>query len=256
MSFSEVRGYAFGDDVRAIDWNVTARTGSPHIKVFEEERELQVLIVVDVSASSFFGTGGGPSKQDLNVEMAAMLAFSAISNHDKVGLLLYSDRPELYLPPRTGRPYVLRIIRELLTVPERVLHQKTSISSACQYVQKVLKRRSVVLFLSDFQSVDDFTSPLRGLAHRHDVAGLLTWDQRERTLPDVGLVQITDPETQQKAWIDTHDPAQRSAYTRQFDQAVNTTAQNFRSAGADLVILNNEVDYIPILKQFFEHRAR
>jgi uncharacterized protein (DUF58 family) len=255
MSFSEVRPYQFGDDVRSIDWNVTARTGTPHIKVFEEERELQVLLVVDVSASAFFGTGPGQSKQDFLTELTAMLAFSAIQNHDKVGLLLFSDQPELYLPPKTGRQHVLRIIRELLSVQERPMHTQTSLTGACKHIQQILKKRSVVLMLSDFLTQEQLLQPLRGLAHRHDVAGIMVWDERERLLPDIGVTAIRDPESGQMQWVDTTDPALRRQYTKAFDAQMLQTQQTFRNSGADLVQFTTQSDYVQPLIKFFEQRA-
>jgi uncharacterized protein (DUF58 family) len=255
MSFSEVRAYQFGDDVRAIDWNVTARTGEPHLKIFEEERELNVLLVVDVSASVFFGTGAGPSKHEFLTELCAVLAFSAANNHDKIGLLLYSDRAEVYVPPATGRQHVLRIIRELLCVQVRPLQAGTDLSAAIRHAHRLLKKRSVVFLLSDFQSVTPFETAWRALSKRHDCAGIGTWDARERELPDLNLVQVTDPETGHLEWADTADPDLRQQYTQRFDARVAATQATFRAAGADLLTFRSDADYATELLQFFERRA-
>ncbi|MEZ4891841.1 MAG: DUF58 domain-containing protein [Saprospiraceae bacterium] len=202
MSFSEVRQYQFGDDVRSIDWNVTARTGEPHIKVFEEERELSVMIMVDVSGSSFFGSTG-TTKQELLTEICALLAFSASSNNDKVGLLLFSDKEEFYLPPKSGRQHTLRIIRELLNVDKG--EKGTNITQAIQYIRNILKKRSVCFILSDFMD-KNYEAALRVLARRHDVVGIHCWDKLEREIPDVGLVHLRDAETGEMCWMDTTDP--------------------------------------------------
>jgi uncharacterized protein (DUF58 family) len=252
MSFSEVRQYQFGDDVRNIDWNVTARTGDPHIKIFEEERELTVMLMVDISGSSFFGATG-VSKQELLTEICAVLAFSADSNHDKVGLLLFSDREELYLPPKSGRQHTLRIIRELLNV--RPSDRGTDLSAAIQFARNVLKKRSVCFILSDFLS-EDYQSALRVLALKHDVVGIHSWDTRERELPDVGLLQLRDAETGISSWIDTTDPIARKQYLQRFDQKKVHAEASFRRAGADFLSLNTAEPYTVALMQFFEKRGK
>ncbi|MBL7797611.1 MAG: DUF58 domain-containing protein [Saprospiraceae bacterium] len=251
MSFSEVRVYQPGDDVRAIDWNVTARTGEAHVKIFEEEREMTVMLLVDVSASSLFGTTG-QSKQEVMTEVCAVLAFSAIANNDKVGLLLFSDRIELFIPPQKGRQHTLRIIRELLHT--KPVGRGTDIAGALQYARNVVRKRSVCFLLSDFLS-DNFEAPLRIFSKRHDCIGLHTWDLRERTLPDVGLLRVADAESADAGWVDTADPDFRRAYTRRFEQRVQTLREIFGRAGADFISIPTTDSYVQALLRFFEKRA-
>lgn len=252
MSFSEVRVYQPGDDVRMIDWNVTARTGEPHVKIFEEERELSVMLVVDVSASSFFGTTG-QTKQDVLTEICAVLAFSAIANNDKVGMLLFSDRVELFIPPKKGRQHTLRIIRELLNL--NPAGRGTDLGGALQYARNVLKKRSVCFILSDFLATG-YEAPLRVFSKRHDCIGLHCWDPRERHLPDVGLMRVSDAETGLIKWIDTTDPEFRRQYTRRFEQLQSSTRELFQRAGADFLSLPTTESYVQALLNFFEQRAR
>lgn len=250
MSFSEVRMYQFGDDVRNIDWNVTARTGEPHVKIFEEERELTVMLLVDISGSSFFGTAG-LSKQEVLTEICAVLAFSAISNNDKVGLLLFSDQPELFIAPKKGRQHILRIIRELVNV--QVSDKGTNLAAAMQYTRNVMKKRTVCFVLSDFQD-QEYEGPLRILARRHDFIGLQCWDPRERVLPNVGLLKVKDPESAASRWVDTTDPALRRLYTQRFDQHQQQTAALFLRAGADFLSVQTTDSYVNTLLRFFEQR--
>ncbi|MFZ4473898.1 MAG: DUF58 domain-containing protein [Saprospiraceae bacterium] len=251
MSFSEVRMYQFGDDVRSIDWNVTARTGAPHVKIFEEERELTVMLLVDISGSSFFGTTG-LSKQEVLTEICAVLAFSAISNNDKVGLLLFSDKPELFIAPKKGRQHILRIIRELVNVQPS--DKGTDLAAALQYTRNVMKKRTVCFVLSDFQA-QNYEAPLRILARRHDFIGLQCWDPRERVLPNVGLLHVKDPESVASRWIDTSDSAMRQGYTQRFDQHQAQTAALFRRAGADFLSVQTTDSYANALLRFFEQRS-
>lgn len=251
MSFSEVRQYQFGDDVRDIDWNVTARTGEPHIKIFEEERELTVMLLVDISGSSFFGTQG-QWKQDLITEICALIAFSADSNQDKVGLLLFSKQPELFIPPSKGRQHTLRLIRELLCVQSA--ERSTDLSAAMAFTRNVLKKRSVCFILSDFWD-QDFSRGLRILARRHDCVGIHCWDERERKLPMVGMLEAKDAETGKTNWLDTSDPQLRKAYTARFDQQKERTQRAFRSAGADFLSLQTSESFAAALLHFFEKRA-
>lgn len=252
MSFSEVRQYQFGDDIRDIDWNVTARTGEPHIKIYEEERELTVMLMVDISGSSFFGLSG-QWKQELLTEICALLAFSADSNNDKVGLLLFSDRPELYLAPKKGRQHTLRIIRELLNVQPQT--RKTDLSEAMSFVRNVMKKHSVCFILSDFWS-GNYEAALRTLSQRHDCVGIHCWDIRERELPDVGMLQSADAETGELRWLDTSDPVFRRAYTQRFDAKTSQATQSFRKAGSDFLSLQTNEDYASLLFHFFERRAK
>lgn len=252
MSFSEVRQYQFGDDIRSIDWNVTARTGEPHIKIFEEERELTVMLLVDVSGSSFFGTTG-QMKQEVLTEICAVLAFSADSNNDKVGMLLFSDKNELYIAPGKGRQHTLRIIRELLNVQPS--DRGTNLAGAMQYTRNVLKKRSVCFILSDFWA-HDYDKALRVLARRHDCIGIQCWDPRERKLPDVGLLQVRDAESGRQVWVDTTDPGVRAHYAERFDENRDYAARSFRHAGSDFLSLQTTESYASALFRFFEQRAR
>jgi uncharacterized protein (DUF58 family) len=253
MSFSEVRNYQFGDDVRNIDWNVTARTGSPYVKIFEEERELTVMLLVDVSGSSFFGTTPA-NKQQILTEMCAVLAFSAIENNDKVGLLLFSDKIECFLPPQKGREHILRIIRELLEVQPS--EKGTDYDGAIQFIRNVLHQRSVCFLLSDFIGFQH-EMPLKILSRRHDCIGIHCWDQRERTLPDVGLLSVRPLEGRgQSVWIDTGDPDVRRAYRNQFDTHLERTKTSFRRAGADYLRIETGHPYIQSLMGFFQNRRR
>ncbi len=252
MSFSEVRQYQFGDDVRNIDWNVTARTGEPHIKIFEEERELTVMLLVDVSRSAFFGSAR-PTKREFLTELCAVLAFSALENNDKVGLLFFSDRPELFLAPQKGRQHALRIIRELLNFEPS--GQKTDLARALQFTRNVLKKRSVCFLLSDFLA-NDYGKALRVLSRRHDCVGLHCWDARERSLPDLGLLNVADAETGQSSWVDTTDPDWRRRYTARFLENLAAARYNFQQAGADFLSLPTHEPYIQPLLHFFEQRTR
>ncbi|MCC7465548.1 MAG: DUF58 domain-containing protein [Saprospiraceae bacterium] len=252
MSFSEVRQYQFGDDVRDIDWNVTARTGEPHIKIFEEERELTVMLMVDISGSSFFGTTG-QWKQELLTEICALLAFSADANNDKVGLLLFSDQPELYIAPKKGRQHTLRLIRELLNV--QPADRGTDLAAAVQFVRNVLKKKSVCFLLSDFQT-SGFEPALKTLGQKHDCVGIHCWDERERHLPDVGLLHVRDAESGQMVWIDTSSPKVRNEWARQFDEHRAAAKTAFRNAGADFLSLHTSESYASVLLHFFENRAK
>jgi uncharacterized protein (DUF58 family) len=252
MSFSEVRQYQFGDDIRDIDWNVTARTGEPHIKIFEEERELTVMLMVDISGSSFFGTTG-QWKQELLTEICALLAFSADANNDKVGLLLFSDQPELYIEPKKGRQHTLRLIRELLNV--QPANRGTNLVGAIQFVRNVLKKKSVCFILSDFQN-SGYEPMLRTLCQKHDCVGIHCWDELERQLPDVGLLHVRDAESGQMSWLDTSSPKVRNEWALQFDEQRAAAKAAFLHAGADFLSLHTSESYASVLLHFFENRAK
>lgn len=251
MSFSEVRGYSYGDDVRNIDWNVTARTGEPFVKIYEEERELTVMLLVDVSGSAFFGSGE-QFKNDIITEICAVLAFSAITNNDKVGVLFFSDQPQLFIPPRKGRQHILRIIRELLNVTPS--GQQTDLGGAMRYLENMLKKRSVCFVISDFMA-KDFDAPLRILAKRHDLIGVHVFDPREKTLPDIGLVPTIDAETGAQRWIDTGDAALRQDYMQHFLRNTVLTQNAFNRAGADFISIATVDSYTQALLKFFEKRT-
>ena len=210
MAFSEVRGYQPGDDVRSIDWNVTARMGKPFIKKFDEERELTVLLMIDVSASGFYGTGD-TSKSDLMVELSSVLSFTAIKNNDKVGLILFSDKIENFIPPQKGKSHVMRIIRELIFY--KAEDQKTDISQAIEFVQKVIKRKSVIFLLSDYLD-SSFHKPLCYLNNKHDVVSIKFDDPSEVEMPNLGMVKFHDSETQKSIWVDSTSKKNRSKMKR------------------------------------------
>ncbi len=252
MNFEEVRPYSPGDEIRAIDWNVTARTGEPYIKKFTEEREMSVMIVLDVSASGNFGSVQ-ESKRELAAEVAAILAFSAIHNNDKVGLLLFSDRVELFIPPKKGRHHILRLIREMLYFEPK--GRGTDLAGALEYMNKLITRRAVVFVISDFFT-GDFTRPLTVSARRHDMVALPIVDPAEEELPDVGVILLEDPETGEQIEVDTS----RRAITRNYAElsALRTKELNgmFGSRGIDMVSLRTDKDYLPVLRNFFDRRGR
>ena len=252
MSFSEVRDYQYGDDVRNIDWNVTARTGDPHVKVFEEERELTVIILVDVSQSSLFGTVN-QLKSGIIVEICALLAFSAINNNDKVGVIFFSSKIEKFIPPKKGKQHILRIIRELLNFePEQ---QGTDIGVALEYFNNVIKKRSICFLLSDFIS-KTYENPLRVAARKHDIIGVHITDRREQELPKVGLIRATDAETGQTRWLDTSSRKVREDYQNWYKRHFNQFKSFFLKSGADSVSIQKDESYVNALLKFFQKRSR
>lgn len=253
MSFSEVRAYQYGDDVRNIDWNVTARTGDPFVKIFEEEREITVVMLADVSASSFFGSGHGFDKREFITELCAVLAFSAESNQDKTGLLMYADQPKLLVSPAKGRPHNLRIIRELLQVQPS--EAPTHLEAGFVYLRNILKKRSVCFLISDFYSATPFETALSVLSRRHDCIGIHIWDPAERQIPDLGIIQALDPETGRPYWADTTQPSVRQLYTERFDRHLEEVQSIFNRCGCDFISLRTDQDYTQPLLRLFERRA-
>ena len=251
MSFSEVRDYQYGDDVRNIDWNVTARTGDPHVKIFEEERELTVMLLVDVSQSVYFGTQNA-FKQAIITEICAVLAFSAINNNDKVGVLFFSDKVEQFLPPKKGKSHILRIIRELLDLEP--VSRKTDLGEALRYFNNLVKKRSITFLLSDFDS-PDYADALRIAARRHDLIGVQVYDPFEEALPNVGLLPATDAETGQMEWIDTGSRSVRTDHTKAFADRAAAFQQLFARSGADTMRVRTDADYTRVLHQFFQKRT-
>lgn len=252
MNFAEVREYQFGDDIRSVDWNVTARVGAPFVKVFEEERELTVMLVVDVSRSGDFGTAER-MKGEIAVELCALLAFSAIKNHDKVGLIIFSDRIEKFVPPRKGRSHVLRVLRELLYhEPEGT---GTDIGQALGYLTRVIRRRAVVFVVSDFLG-DDYRKPLSVAGRRHDVVAVRIADPREHQLPAVGYVELEDAETGDRIVVDTADPAFRERFDRESRARREAAEKMFRSLKVDFVDIHTDEPYFDPLSRFFRQRAR
>jgi uncharacterized protein (DUF58 family) len=250
MAFSEVREYQFGDDIRSIDWNVTARFGHPYVKVFEEERELTVMLLVDVSASGDFGTISG-TKRETMTEIAAVLSYSVIANNDKVGLLLFSDRVEKFIPPKKGRAHMLRIIRELLSFTP--VSAKTSLSEPLRFLTNVIRKRCTAFILSDFMA-PPFEEALRIASGKHDLVALNMTDRREKEMPDVGFVQILDPETGVERWIDTSSQKVRREYSEMWKKHDDMVTSSFRSCGVDMTTISTGEDYIKPLISLFKHR--
>ena len=252
MTFSEVREYQMGDDVRTIDWNVTARFDHPFIKVFEEERELTVMLLVDLSGSQFFGSQGR-LKRDVAVELSAILAFSAMKNNDKVGALLFSDQIEKYIPPRKGRSHALRIVRELISFePKR---PATSIKTALEYLNQVQKKRSIVFVISDFMD-QGYEAALRIAGKRHDLIGITLLDPRENELPKVGLITFRDAETGEQRWIDSSKAAVRNAYQAYRRSTRETRRSLFIKAKLDAVEVRLDQPSMKPLIDFFRLRER
>lgn len=252
MSFAEVREYVYGDDVRGIDWNVTARTGTPHVKVFEEERELTVMLAVDASASAEFGTRGR-MKSELAAELCAVLAFSAIKNNDKVGLILFTDRVERFVPPRKGRRHALRVLRELLYHPTD--GKGTDLGHALEYLARVIRRRAVVFLASDFLAAG-YERALSVAAKRHDLVAVRVGDRREDAMPPMGFVEFEDPETGARTVVDTSDRAFRKRFAASRAGDRERAEDLFRRSGVDAIDVTTGVPYKQALRRFFEERAK
>lgn len=251
MTFSEVRQYQFGDDVRSIDWNVTARYNEPFVKVFEEERELTMMLMVDVSGSEFFGTVSR-FKRVVLTEISATLAFSALQNNDKVGLILFSDEVELFIPPKKGKSHVLRIIRELLEFEPR--SHRTDLSGALKFLSNVLKKKSIVFVLSDFMT-DDYEHNLRITGKKHDLTGIRVYDPMEEELPQLGVVSMQDAETGQIRWVDTTSRKVREAYARLYGEQVAYFRDTFTRAGCGQLDCRVDESYVKKLLRYFKRRA-
>ena len=252
MTFSEVREYQPGDDIRLIDWNVTARTNSPFVKIFEEERELTVFLIVDISGSGRFGSGQ-ELKQDIGIEIAAVLVFSAIKNNDKVGLILFSDEIEKYLVPKKGKSHVLRVVRELLYVrPER---KGTSIKNALDFLLKVAKRKSVVFIISDFLDNNHWDS-LRIANRKHDLIGIHLYDPAELDIPEIGLVKIEDPETGSMFWVDTSSYTERQELQKKIIGQMDDLNKKALSMGFDMISIATDQDFVDPLMRFFKRREK
>ncbi|HRS37996.1 MAG TPA: DUF58 domain-containing protein [Bacteroidia bacterium] len=251
MAFSEVREYTPGDDIRSIDWNVTARFGHPYVKVFEEERELTVILLVDVSASGDFGTKQ-QFKRQLMTELCAVLAFSAIQNNDKTGVIFFSDRIEKFIPPKKGKTHILRIIRELIEF--KPVNRKTDLPVALQYLTNAIKKRSICFLISDFYT-ENFERELKLANKKHDLVALEIIDPREESLPDIGLVRFEDAETGTSQWIDTGDPAVREAFQKNMHVRSRRNADLFARSGVDTVRLSTDRSYVQPLMQLFKKRG-
>ena len=251
MTFSEVRQYQFGDDVRAIDWNVTARYNEPFVKVFEEERELTLMLVVDVSGSEFFGTTQ-QFKRDVLTEIAATLSFSALQNNDKVGLLLFSDQVELFIPPKKGRSHILRIIRELLEFEPQ--NKATDISAALAFLSGILKKKAIVFLLSDFMD-NGYEKTLRIAAKKHDLTGIRVYDKLEEKLPNLGIVPMVDSETQKIQWINTRSKNVRDRYERHQREQRESFENLFKLNGAGTIHCRLDESYVKKLLNYFKSRG-
>jgi len=250
MDFDEVREYSPGDEVRTIDWNVTARAGRPFIKKFTEERELTILLVVDLSASGNFGSHQ-QSKREMAAELASVLAFSAIRNNDKVGLVLFTDKIEQYIPPKKGRLHVLRVIREILFL--KPTSQGTNINEALRFANKVTNRKSVMFLLSDFFA-DDYKTEVRLAARRHDLIGVMIHDPSEMNLPNIGLLTLEDSETGEQFEVDTSNSRLRNQFSDIATENLETTRKLFNSSGVDFLDLSTSRPYMPEVVRFFQTR--
>ncbi|MBK7147699.1 MAG: DUF58 domain-containing protein [Bacteroidetes bacterium] len=251
ISFSEVREYQYGDDIRMIDWNVTARNRKPFVKVFEEERELTVMLLIDVSQSSFFGTKT-EFKNHIIAEISGVLAFSAITNNDKVGVLFFSDVVEKFIPPKKGKSHIMRIISEIYD-----FHPKqtgTNIAEALKYFNNVVKKKCIAFLLSDFMDTG-FKDALNISARKHDLIGLHIYDERESKLTDAGLVQMRDAESGQEFWVDTSDKKLREAYAKHFEENRKAAREIFGKSGAQLESIHTEDNYVISLMNMFKRRA-
>lgn len=256
MAFSEVREYQYGDDVRSIDWNVTARLNTPYIKIFEEERELTVMLLVDASASRMFGTGD-KMKQTLIAELAAVLSFSAGMNNDKVGVIFFSDRIEKFIPPKKGRTHTLRIIRELLDFEPQ--SKQTNLSEALRFLTNAIKKRCTAFLLSDLMDVDEngdirFNDALRIAGRKHDIASIRVYDKREKEMPNVGIIQLKDAETGRVRWLDTASRSVRNTYTEFMRSTEEKIQQALSRCKIDAVSVSTSEDYVRPLIQLFKRR--
>lgn len=248
MTFSEVRQYQYGDDVRAIDWNVTARYNEPFVKVFEEERELTLMLAADISGSGQFGTSH-QFKNEVIAEICATLAFSAIQNNDKVGLMLFSDQVELYIPPKKGKSHVLRIIRELIEF--NPTHKGTSVANALSFLSSVLKKRAIVFLLSDFIS-KDYAKTLQVLSNRHDITGVRIYDKREKELPNLGMIKIKDAETNKLLWADTSSKKARAQYAERYRETAAYYKNTFTKTGCGAIEMEVNESYAQKLYAYFK----
>ena len=250
MAFSEVREYQFGDDIRNIDWNVTARLNHPYVKVFEEERELTVMLLVDVSGSNRFGTRK-QFKEELLAEVAAILAFSAIQNNDKVGVIFFSDKIEKFISPKKGSTHILRIIRELIDFkPDNT---NTDITEALRYFTNVIKKKSTAFLISDFYD-NDYEDALKIASKKHDIVAIKITDEKEKTLPNLGLVKIFDPESETTQWIDTSSDEVRNEFVENYRQHSNRVNEIFRKYGIDNVEITTGQDHVKQLMKLFKQR--
>ncbi|RLD38321.1 MAG: DUF58 domain-containing protein [Bacteroidetes bacterium] len=253
MAFSEVREYQYGDDVRTIDWNVTARFNKPYIKIFEEERELTVMLLIDISGSNNFGTNNS-FKMDVVTEIAAVLAFSAIQNNDKVGVIFFSDKIEKFIPPKKGTSHILRIIREL--VDFKADNAKTDIGEALKFLTNAIKKRCTAFLISDFMC-DNYADALKIAGNKHDLMAIRVSDERESSIPNVGMVQIKDAESGEKIWVDTSSREVRNHFANNAKQFTHKVQDIVKKSGVDLAEISTGEDYvIPLMKMFKKREGR
>lgn len=250
IAFSEVREYQYGDDIRSIDWNVTARFNHPYVKVFEEERELTVMLLIDVSASGNFGTRVS-FKRDIMTEVAAVLSFSAISNNDKIGVIFFSDKVEKFIPPQKGRKHILRIIRELLDI--RAESHKTNLDVPLRFLTNAIKKRCTAFIISDFIA-PGFEEALRIASNKHDIVAVKVFDQFEASIPDIGFIKVADAETGNEKWIDTSLASVRKSYAEWWNSHLQDIRTIFRKCSVDSAFLNTGEDYVKPLIKLFESR--
>nr|WP_294784362.1 DUF58 domain-containing protein [uncultured Flavobacterium sp.] len=250
MTFSEVRQYQYGDDIRNIDWNVTARYNEAHVKVFEEERELTMVLMVDISGSESFGSKN-QFKKDIVTEIAATMAFSATQNNDKIGLILFSDTVELYIPPKKGRSHVLRIIRELIEFEPK--SQKTDIAQALKFLSGTQKKKAIVFMISDFMS-DSYEQTLKIASKKHDITGVRVYDMREEKIPNLGMVSMLDSETGKIQLVDTSSKTVRLNYEKHYQEKLNYFKDTFRKSGAGVVNTRVDENYVTKLLGYFKSR--
>ena len=252
MTFSEVRQYQFGDDIRAIDWNVTARYNEPYIKVFEEERELTMMLMVDISGSESFGTQNA-FKKDIVTEIAATMAFSATQNNDKIGLILFSDQIELFIPPKKGRSHVLRIIRELIEFQPK--SKKTDISQALRFFSGVIKKKAIVFMISDFLTDDDYEKTLKIAGKKHDLTGIRVYDVREEKMPNLGMVNMQDAETRETLLVNTGSKLVRMEYEKYYQEKIKYFKETFSKSGSGTVNTRVDESYVTKLLGYFKSRG-
>jgi uncharacterized protein (DUF58 family) len=250
MTFSEVRPYQYGDDIRSIDWNVTARYNEAHVKVFEEERELTMMLMVDISGSESFGTKN-QFKKDIVTEIAATMAFSATQNNDKIGLILFSDQIELYIPPKKGRSHVLRIIRELIEFEPQ--SNKTDIAQALKFLSSTQKKKAIVFIISDFMS-DEYEHTLKIASKKHDITGIRVYDNREEKMPNIGMVSMQDAETGAVQWVNTGSKSVRLNYEKYYQDKINYFKETFSKSGSGIVSTRVDESYVTKLLGYFKSR--
>jgi uncharacterized protein (DUF58 family) len=250
MTFSEVRQYQYGDDIRAIDWNVTARYNEAHVKVFEEERELTMILMVDISGSESFGSKN-QFKKDIVTEIAATMAFSATQNNDKIGLILFSNQIELYIPPKKGKSHVLRIIRELIEFEPK--SNKTDVSQALKFLSGTQKKKAIVFLISDFMS-DEYEHTLKIASKKHDITGIRVFDIREEKLPNLGMVPMLDAETGETQLVNTGSKAIRMEYEKEYQSKVDYFIETFRKSGSGVVNTRVDESYVTKLLSYFKSR--